>query len=395
MGSRGFVVLTVLLAGCLELPGHEGDSCTALGLCGGGLACVDGKCWDPRTLCEGRQCGAGGGGVDCGTCSGTTEVCQSNACVDVCAGKQCGDALGVNCGTCSGATEVCQSNACVDVCGAGSRCSTVSGVECGACAGGAACANTWCLPTGYVVIPAGTFTMGSPSGEPGRVSNETQHQVTLMRSFWLKATEVTQAEWRDVMGTNPSRFTTCGDACPVEQVSWNDAVDYVNALSRREGLPECYGGTVSARTFVGLSCTGYRLPTEAEWEYATRAGTPTALWNGALQGAGCSGGANVDAVAWYCGNASSTSHPVALKPANAWGLYDVHGNVWEWVHDWYGNYPGGAETDPTGPSAGSSRVVRGGSRGSGAEICRSAQRDYYDPTGRYGGIGFRPSRSIP
>jgi formylglycine-generating enzyme required for sulfatase activity len=231
----------------------------------------------------------------------------------------------------------------------------------------------------YVLVSKGSFTMGSPPGEAGRSSDETQHMVTLTRDFYLKATEVTQGEWRALMGDNPSSFGDCGDDCPVESVSWFQAVDYVNALSRSEGLEECYGGTGSERSFVGLDCRGYRLPTEAEWEYAARAGTLGARYG------------ELDDIAWYGANASATQ-PVGRKAPNDWGLHDMLGNVWEWTHDWYGAY-GGAATDPVGPARGSGRVSRGGGWDYVAALCRAAYRHRDHPVIRRSYLGFRPARS--
>jgi len=233
-------------------------------------------------------------------------------------------------------------------------------------------------PAGYVRIAPGTFTMGSPAGEEGRYDSETQHRVTITRAYCMKATEVTQGEWQSVMGSNPSNFTNCGANCPVEQVSWEDAVGYANAVSRREGLPECYSGS----TFTGLDCRGYRLPTEAEWEYAARAGTTGATYG------------NLDSVAWYDQNSGSAAHPVGQKQPNAWGLYDMLGNVWEWTGDWYAAYPA-TVTDPTAPTTGSTRVHRGGSWISYARFARAAIRSYAAPGLRNGFLGFRLSRTAP
>ncbi|MCC6899122.1 MAG: SUMF1/EgtB/PvdO family nonheme iron enzyme [Polyangiaceae bacterium] len=292
-------------------------------------------------------------------------------------------------------------------------------------------------PKGYVRIEPGRFTMGSPASEPGRDDDETAHEVRITRAFYLKTTEVTQGEWKAVMGSSPSRFGSCGDDCPVEGVSWFDAVAYVNALSTREGLEACYrtsgcGGTPGGGcsdwskgwcegdyrcdevTFVGLQCKGYRLPTEAEWEYAARAGTTSALYSGPLTIRGKNDGPELDAIAWYGGNSGVSysdawncsgwpekqfeasrcgTHPVGRKQANPWGLYDMLGNVWEWVHDWKGTYASSA-TDPTGPSAGGVRVLRGGGWYYSAGFVRAADRVDYEP-GNRGFLGLRPARSVP
>jgi formylglycine-generating enzyme required for sulfatase activity len=254
------------------------------------------------------------------------------------------------------------------------------------------------IPEGYVRIEPGEFTMGSPEDELrlglGRFGDETQHRVTITRAFALKATEVTQAEWRSVMGTDPSGFADCGDTCPVEQVSWFDAVDYVNRVSDAEGLPRCYADD-DERTFAGPACLGYRLPTEAEWEYAARAGTQTAYHTGVNTQTDCNDDPNLNSAGWYCGNSGDTTHPVGQKQVNAWGLYDMHGNVWERVQDWYAAYPAGAAVDPAGPASGEVRVSRGGSWFNDAQFARSAYRSGYAPADRRSSLGFRPSRSLP
>jgi formylglycine-generating enzyme required for sulfatase activity/GH43 family beta-xylosidase len=208
----------------------------------------------------------------------------------------------------------------------------------------------------FVRIPAGTFTMGSPSDELGRFNHEgPQHQVTLTQSFYMQSTEVTQAQWEAVMGSNPSYFKDCG-TCPVEQVSWDDVQEFIGKMNQRgEGT--------------------YSLPTEAQWEYAARAGSTTAFYNGGITVTDNSYDPNLDKIGWYGYNSSDKTHPVAQKTPNAWGLYDMSGNVYEWCQDWYGSYPSGAVTDPTGPSSGSEKVSRGGHWVNGAVRCRSAFRE--------------------
>jgi formylglycine-generating enzyme required for sulfatase activity len=233
-------------------------------------------------------------------------------------------------------------------------------------------------PAGFALIPAGTFIMGSPVGEPERGEDETQHPVTLTRSFFLKTKEVTQDEWQAVFGSNPSKFKACGGACPVEQVSWAQVVEYANRMSRAEGLQECYQGEV----FAGLGCTGYRLPTEAEWEYAARAGTTGPAYG------------DLGFIGWFRDNGGDTTHPIGQKQANAFGLHDMIGNVYEWTNDWYAAY-GGAATDPVGPSSGPGRVCRGSFWGGSAGQARAAgERSYTDPGQKSEIIGFRLARTF-
>ena len=244
-------------------------------------------------------------------------------------------------------------------------------------------------PEGFVLIPGGTFTMGSPLGERSRGADETQHPVTITRDFYMQEHEVTQGEWRELMGTNPSDFSACGDDCPVENVSWYDAVDYANALSRDEGLAACYRVSGESVTFDGLNCEGYRLPTEAEWEYASRAGTSTAWYCGSSESC-------LDDIAWYGEDwDEGSTHRVGLKEPNGWGLHDMLGNVWEWCWDGFDDYPGGRATDPLGPSSGSYRVFRGGSWNLYARSARAAIRYSYYPDYRFNFLGFRLARSAP
>jgi formylglycine-generating enzyme required for sulfatase activity len=223
----------------------------------------------------------------------------------------------------------------------------------------------------FVYIPPGRFMMGSPSGEPGRDDDERQHRVTLTKGFYMQTTEVTQGQWKRLMGNNPSRFKNCGNDCPVERVSWDDCREFIRKLNRMAGGHK------------------YRLPTEAEWEYAARAGSTTAFAHGGIMTTGCRLDPNLDAMGWYCGNSEKRTHAVAQKKPNAWGLYDMHGNVWEWCRDWYGAYPSGSVTDPKGPSSGAVRVDRGGGWGSVARYCRSADRGKGTPGHGFYYLGFR------
>ena len=223
-------------------------------------------------------------------------------------------------------------------------------------------------PTGFVWIVPGTFVMGSPVSEPDRDSDEAQHTVTLTQGYWMSDHETTQAEYQLVMGSNPSNLK--GESLPVEAVSWNDAVAYCQKLTERE---RAWGRITSQQA--------YRLPTEAEWEYAARAGTTGARYG------------ELDAIAWWSGNSGNQLHPVKQKAANAWGLYDMMGNVWEWCGDWYGEYPNGSVTDPMAPNSGSGRVRRGGSWGNDAGCQRSAFRDWIVPGNRNTSQGFRPALS--
>ncbi len=226
-------------------------------------------------------------------------------------------------------------------------------------------------PLEMVHIPAGTFTMGSPSTESGRDSDEgPQHQVTITKDFYLGKYEVTQAQWEAVMGSNPSSSYGVRPNYPVYNVSWNDCQSYI------EKLNQMGQGT-------------FRLPTEAEWEYACRAGTQTRFYWGDDPNE-----TQIKDYAWYDGNNSpSGTKEVGLKIPNAFGLYDMSGNVWEWCSDWYGSYPSGSVVDPVGPYSGSHRVNRGGDWGSNAQACRSASRGGHSPDGRASRIGFRLLRS--
>jgi formylglycine-generating enzyme required for sulfatase activity len=233
-----------------------------------------------------------------------------------------------------------------------------------------------------VWVPGGSFTMGDTAG--GGESNETKHQVTLS-GFYMGQTEVTQAQWQKVMGNNPSNFKNGSNAAqrPVEQVSWYDAVAFCNKLSLQEGKSPAYNIS-GTKVTLNQGATGYRLPTEAEWEYAAKGGASTPV-----QTVKYAGSANLDEIAWTSSNSGNTTHPVAEKKPNALGLYDMTGNVWEWCQDWYGNYGTTAQSDPAGAASGSYRVSRGGSWLSDASYARVSYRDSGTPDNRFSNLGFR------
>jgi len=265
-------------------------------------------------------------------------------------------------------------------------------------------AQTANVPDGFVRINGGTFTMGSPANEPGRFDYEVQHQVTVS-SFYMGKYEVTQKEYREIMGTNPSGFI--GDNLPVEYVSWYDALVFCNKLSVSKGLSPAYSiggktnewGTIPAQSgtnatwdavTIVANSNGYRLPTEAQWEYACRAGTTTPFSTGNNI---TTSQANYNGNWPYNNNArgiyrEKTTNVGSFAP-NAWGLYDMYGNVYEWCWDRYGDYSSGAQTDPTGAVSGTGRVIRGGSWNSSAKDVRSADRYFNDPNDRSHALGFR------
>jgi formylglycine-generating enzyme required for sulfatase activity len=230
-------------------------------------------------------------------------------------------------------------------------------------------------------IPAGTFLMGSPETEKNNPrEDEHQHQVTITKAFYMQTTEVTQGQWKALMGTEPwkghefSKYVKEGANYPATLVSWDDAVAYCEKLSEKESKT-------------------YRLPTEAEWEYACRAGTKT-IWSFGNDKK------DLGDYAWYDENADDIdekyAHQVGLKRPNPWGLYDMHGNAWEWCHDFYGvnYYKQSSEKDPTGPARGSSRVLRGGSWDDLSRLTRSAHRSRFDAGRRFNYVGFRLVREL-
>ena len=227
----------------------------------------------------------------------------------------------------------------------------------------------------FAFIPPGSFERGIVSDEEDKVNNTMPHKVTLTKGFYMQTTEVTQGQWKRIMGKNPSFFKKCGDDCPVEQVSWMEVQQFIKRLNQLEGTRK------------------YRLPTEAEWEYACRAGTQTPFSFGECL---TSQAANYNGEHPYfqCARGIYRKMPISAKnsPPNLWGLIGMHGNVWEWCQDWFGNYSPDTAVDPSGPPSGSLRVIRGGGWNSYAGACRSGNRSANEPTRRFANLGFRVAR---
>jgi formylglycine-generating enzyme required for sulfatase activity len=279
------------------------------------------------------------------------------------------------------------------------------------------CHNGWCD------VPAGCFVMGSPEWEWGRgLRDEDQIAVTLTHSFSIQATEVTQAQWTAAGFANPSGKMKDGTGdcldspdCPVGNVTWFDAVAFANRLSENQGLPACYKvagcsteagqgmicSSVELTTASIYDCQGIRLPTEAEWEYAVRAGTRSAFYSGDITvypvRGDCEHDANLESIAWFCINAGPATHAVGQKAPNAWGLYDMSGNAAEWTNERYRSItPTGPLTDPGAALDNApTRVVRGGLFNLWSTVCRSASKDQISPGERGPGLGFRLARSLP
>ena len=266
---------------------------------------------------------------------------------------------------------------------------------------------------GFVWIPPGTFTMGS--NDTDDYGAQPPHQVTLTKGFYMSKYAITQGQYFAIMEYNPSTYKPDPNAdgkgrLPVEGISWYDAIVFCNKLSIKHGLqpvysisgktnPDDWGEVPTSNTHPNYAAwnavemigpypnvpNGYRLPTEAEWEYACRAGTTTAWFHGNAE-------PGLENYAWYYSNSDSMTHEVGKKLPNAWGLYDMHGNVREWCWDWYGSYTSGAKTDPVGAPPGLIRAYRGGNWDFSAKYSRSAYRDYFPPYYQSDYIGFRVVR---
>jgi cysteine-rich repeat protein len=416
--------------GCQPLPYNRGSAC---GVCGGASWVCDGqeavRCegQDARNACGGCASLDAAPGEACGVCGSGQVVCVSPEAAQ-CQGDQ-GEAARNACGLCGPLPELGCGVCGDEVVGEGEQCDD------GGRDDGDGCSAACQFEVAWVTVEPGRFIMGSPQSERGRRDSEIQHLVELTRRFELRATELTRAEWEGVMGTRPWSLAGCGPSCAASKISWWDALVFLNRLSERDGLEACYrldgcegepgtgceGGaevcefdfTCANATFVGLDCAGYRLPTEAEWEYAARAGSETAFPTGDLIHTARSPlDPNLDLIGWYSGNSAASyegaqdcagwftgattcgPQEVATKRPNAWGLFDMHGGVYEWVWDWDAPLPISLQIDPLGPTGGEARVRRGGAWNSPSQFCRSAFRFGNEPSMRREGVGLRVARTL-
>lgn len=352
----------------------------------------------------------------CGACDSGTWTCGANKNL-FCDGDQGEDALNVcggctalnplerplgepcgNCGVgfwqCSGGEIMCKNDQglglCGDVCEFSRDCSE-----------GLYCARYHCVPEGFAYIPAGEYTQGAPLSDPLRLEDETPHQTTITRPFLIGQNEITRQEWTNLRFYFNGEDLDCGEICPAHHLNWYEAIAWTNQRSLADGLPLCYLSPSSTAPYTldnaiyqdepqwpdGTDCRGWRLPTEAEWEYAAKANTTTPWLCG--NNVSC-----MDAFAWY-GINTDQPRTVGIKEPNAWEVYDIIGNVEEWVWDRYAPYPEEAQTDPTGKPTGLERVTRGASHFvQSPEFLRTSSRSYQHPDSRRDYIGFRIVRTL-